>query len=95
MFFKTQSLLPIREEAFYRKVLEFVVLVRDSSRLYHRGVRPLAIPFAHNDRIDRWARGELDTGQGRMIEPFGPMLCSQSVSVFQGSPFDPCLGSRP
>ncbi len=30
-----------------------------------------------NGRIDRWARGDLDTSQGRVIEPFGPMLGSQ------------------
>ena len=30
-----------------------------------------------NGRIDRWARGDLDTSQDRGIEPFGPMLDSQ------------------
>ena len=35
-----------------------------------------------NDRIDRWARGDLDTSQGRRIEPFGPMLGSQIVFGF-------------
>jgi hypothetical protein len=34
---------------------------------------------ATNDCIDRWARGDLDTSQGRKIEPFGPMLGSQIV----------------
>ncbi len=46
-----------------------------------------------NGRIDRWARGDLDTSQGRGIEPFGPMLGSHLFSGFQGSPFDPCLDS--
>jgi hypothetical protein len=35
-----------------------------------------------NGRIDRWARGDLDTSQGRGIEPFGPMLGSQIVFGF-------------
>ena len=34
-------------------------------------------PERTNDGIDRWARGNLDTSQGRGIEPFGPMLGSQ------------------
>ena len=46
-----------------------------------------------NGRIDRWARGNLDTSQGRMIEPFGPMLGSHLFSGLQGSPFEPCLCS--
>jgi len=59
------------------------------------GARLLRVYEWQNDRIDRWARGELDTGQGRMIEPFGPMRCSRFAFGFQGSPFDPCLGSGP
>jgi len=35
-----------------------------------------------NGCIDRWARGDLDTSQGRRIEPFGPMLGSQIVFGF-------------
>lgn len=30
-----------------------------------------------NGCIDRWARGDLDTSQGRVGEPLGPMLGSQ------------------
>ena len=37
---------------------------------------PAAFRF-ENGCIDRWARGDLDTSQGRGIEPFGPMLGSQ------------------
>ncbi len=46
-----------------------------------------------NGCIDRWARGDLDTSQGRGIEPFGPMLGSHLFAGLQGSPFDPCLDS--
>ena len=35
-----------------------------------------------NDRIDRWASGDLDTSQGREDEPFGLMLGSQIVFGF-------------
>jgi hypothetical protein len=35
-----------------------------------------------NGCIDRWARGDLDTSQGRGIEPFGLMLGSQVVFGF-------------
>jgi hypothetical protein len=35
----------------------------------------MSIDF-ENDGIDRWARGDLGTSRGRLIEPFGPMLGS-------------------
>jgi hypothetical protein len=47
----------------------------------------------HKDHVNRWARGDLDASQRRMIEPSGPKLGSQNVLIFHGAPIDPCFDS--